>query len=1085
MAEMNYLDFDLLIERIDQGKYRARVLSSPGGQAVREVSFPFSELELENFMLKVGRTRRGVRRLESPEMEAAKVFGDRLFKSVFDDELAGCLRSSIDEARKQRNGLRIRLRLNDAPELLNFPWEFLYNASLNRFLSLSVSTPLVRYMDLPERINPLQVNLPLRVLVVISSPSDYPILDVEREWNNLQNALKDLTERGVIVLERLETATPTQLQYATRRNEYHIFHFIGHGGFNVSAQDGVLLFEDENKLGRQLSGQYLGTILHDEQTLRLAVLNACEGGRTGTNDPFAGVAQSLVQQGVPAVIGMQFEVTDQAAITFARDFYTAIADGYPVDAALAEARKAIYSLGNDIEWGTPVLYMRAPDGKVFDVAQESKAALAAAQKTMPDKPTGADIPEKERRSLEKQDAVELEQLYVDGLSAYWLKDWARAWELFRQVVEIDPQYQDAAVKLEAVKKQLTLATQYEEALSHVQAQRWEAAVNALEKIAAEEPGYKDSAKQLENARRQARLEQLYTQANQLHKAKQWQAVINVFSQIHSIQADFPDPDGLLENARSAAAEDAKQKELKALYSDALKAMESKDWKTAQKLLSRIQVSDANYAESRSLLERVQAELKAVESAAVPESAPITEEIQRAPRLTEKVVQAAPEKAAAAPAGLAKMPRWALYGGGGAIVFILLVVIAKISGIIGSPTATQAFLPTERFAEVTEQAIETEVMIVETAILEPTATATMPVVGLQPAIPWLPREVIAVHETYTETMHYTSLLMYLDFWTAPLNDVRIRDALASAVDRESLPLPTEQYSSIEPATNILHPDVINQDLYNQVGIQYDPELAQMLMAEAGYPDAEGFPIITFNAVNDSAILAIVNYLAMSWRENLGIRTELLLYADQAALLAAIQPSISHSPNIYLITWSESYRDPSRMMNRWRSNSASNPTFFSNPEYDDLIDTAFQLPDEPEVRQEIYNDADRLLTEEEVVVIPIFHAAGVGIDVLQEIPPGKFVRINSITPENNLYVVAYETFEYLERLPGEHIHFFFNTIPPEQAGLPAANRWYLYGGPRPFKGYTTADRPSGATEMCALVANPDHTVIQNTGTCYPLP
>jgi len=46
-----------------------------------------------------------------------------------------------------------------------------------------------------------------------------------------------------------------------------------------------------------------------------------------------------------------------------------LASSYPVDAALAEARKAIATQNNDIEWGTPVLYMRAVDGQLFDIAQ--------------------------------------------------------------------------------------------------------------------------------------------------------------------------------------------------------------------------------------------------------------------------------------------------------------------------------------------------------------------------------------------------------------------------------------------------------------------------------------------------------------------------------------------------------------------------------------------------------------------------------------------------------------------------------------------------------------------------------------------
>ena len=73
--------------------------------------------------------------------------------------------------------------------------------------------------------------------------------------------------------------------------------------------------------------------------VQLAVLNACEGGRTSRQDPFAGVGQSLVQQGIPAVVAMQFEISDQAAITLAHEFYAALADSYPVDAALAEARQ--------------------------------------------------------------------------------------------------------------------------------------------------------------------------------------------------------------------------------------------------------------------------------------------------------------------------------------------------------------------------------------------------------------------------------------------------------------------------------------------------------------------------------------------------------------------------------------------------------------------------------------------------------------------------------------------------------------------------------------------------------------------------
>jgi hypothetical protein len=684
MASASYLDFDLLIERSGENTYRARVLSSPAGQANGDITLPFSQIELENYLLRIGRPRRGVRRLESPEMETAKIFGGQLFKSVFSDELMSALRSSLDEAKKQNQGLRIRLRLNDAPELVNLPWEYLYNPSLNRFLSLSVNTPLVRYLELPERIAPLTVTLPLRILVMISSPSDYPKLDVEQEWVNLKSALCGLEERGLVVLERLETASPVELQYQLRRNEYHIFHFIGHGGFNEQAQDGVLLFEDEGKRGRQLSGQFLGTLLHDEQTLRLVILNACEGGRSGSSDPFAGVAQSLVQQGIPAVIAMQFEITDEAAIAFAREFYTAIAEGFPVDAAMSEARKAIFSLGNDIEWGTPVLYMRAPDGQIFEVNKSEQASqapvkLPPAERTQ----TPSSSP---HRTAARESNVDLEALYVDGLSAYWLKDWAHAWEHFRQVEEVDPTYKDLPAKLAEVKQHLTIASLKTETDEAIQTKNWDSALAALEKLVQQAPGDPESAARLENTRREAQLDRLYTQAGQLYKVKQWAAVRNVFGQIHALQADYPDPDGLLEGANQELEKTKRAERLKVLYSQALVAMEEERWQDAVGAFKKIQELDRDYRDTNRLLENTQVKLAAT-------TAPFAEqpavETSAEEKFSEEKIQSveaaqAPEMVTTPAIKSANLldklglPRWLVFAGGGLIGVIILVAIILAS-----------------------------------------------------------------------------------------------------------------------------------------------------------------------------------------------------------------------------------------------------------------------------------------------------------------------------------------------------------------------------------------------------------------------
>jgi hypothetical protein len=66
---------------------------------------------------------------------------------------------------------------------------------------------------------------------------------------------------------------------------------------------------------------------------------------------------------------MQFEITDGAAIIFAEEFYAATADGYPVDAALVEARKAIFAAGNDIEWGRRLAWRRVGRDAGSDAAK--------------------------------------------------------------------------------------------------------------------------------------------------------------------------------------------------------------------------------------------------------------------------------------------------------------------------------------------------------------------------------------------------------------------------------------------------------------------------------------------------------------------------------------------------------------------------------------------------------------------------------------------------------------------------------------------------------------------------------------------
>ena len=411
MMENSYFNFDVLIERTTE-KYRARVIDSPVGTAAIEFDAPLSDLELENYILRMGQTRQGKRLpFESSELKAVKQCGKSLFDAVFAGEVYTCFVLSREWAREQGKGLRMRLHI-DVPEFHDYPWELLYNSKTKQFLALSTDTPIVRYFELPFPEHPLLVETPIKILVMISSPEGFPALNVEEEWSKLESAFKPLIQRGLVVLERLQKPTLGELQKALRRDQFHIFHFIGHGKFVIHKQDGVLLMEEElNGRGRPVSGQYLGILLHDHQWLRMVVLNACEGARTSQADPYAGVAQALVQQGIPAVIAMQFPINENSAVEFAYEFYGAIADGFPVDASISEARKAIFTTGNETEWATPVLFMNSPDGRIFD--------LHAAQKTLPLNVTDASESESDESASVQEGVFASQKRPHPKLAAIW------------------------------------------------------------------------------------------------------------------------------------------------------------------------------------------------------------------------------------------------------------------------------------------------------------------------------------------------------------------------------------------------------------------------------------------------------------------------------------------------------------------------------------------------------------------------------------------------------------------------------------------------------------------------------------------
>lgn len=428
VREISYLDFELDLSPAVDGVYPLRVIRSPIGEARATLALPFDVAALATRLPALTETllqprdvalagSSGARSDLPPEAQSAQALGRTLFDALLPDDLNNLYDGSVQAAAREGKGLRIKLRIAP-PELATLPWEYLYDRRRDEYVCLSRGTPVVRYIEQPQPIPPLQVATPLRILGVVATPSDLGRLDVAQEQARLESALTALRASGTVELHWLENPTWRDLQRTIWQSEWHIFHFIGHGGFDTQSGSGLIALTNEAGLSEPLSAQQLARLLGDHGPLRLALLNACQSARSNAFNLFGGTAVSLVQRGTPAVVAMQYPISDGAAIEFARTFYEALAAMIPIDAAVAEARKAIsFTSAATTEWGVPVLFMRSADGVIFTGA--------------------ADAPP----------APSLESLLAELNAAGAQAEWDSAIDLGRRILTLDPAQPAARARL--------------------------------------------------------------------------------------------------------------------------------------------------------------------------------------------------------------------------------------------------------------------------------------------------------------------------------------------------------------------------------------------------------------------------------------------------------------------------------------------------------------------------------------------------------------------------------------------------------------------------------------------------------------
>jgi len=300
--------------------------------------------------------------------------GKELFDALFGGPIMRLFYRSLGALQDGDSSLHLRLRIED-PQLRQLPWELLYNADEGGFLSTQQGFSISRYLPVPNPIKPLRIGLPLRVLVVISAPSDLPGLDFEREQKVIKNALVSLVATHGVELVFETDATREHLLTQLQQETFHVLHFVGHGGW--LNQQGVVALTKPDGSSDLVTGDTFAEILAAGSTLRLVTLNACKTAQESGESGFGGVGSQIIQHGIPAVIAMRDAIQDKVAIAFVKHLFGNLAGGTPIDLALTHTRQQLHLDHSEAPgaFGVPVLYLHTPDGNLFTVVRSRKRRL--------------------------------------------------------------------------------------------------------------------------------------------------------------------------------------------------------------------------------------------------------------------------------------------------------------------------------------------------------------------------------------------------------------------------------------------------------------------------------------------------------------------------------------------------------------------------------------------------------------------------------------------------------------------------------------------------------------------------------------
>ncbi len=193
---------------------------------------------------------------------------------------------------------------------------------------------------------------------------------------------------------------------------------------------------------------------------------------------------------------------------------------------------------------------------------------------------------------------------------------------------------------------------------------------------------------------------------------------------------------------------------------------------------------------------------------------------------------------------------------------------------------------------------------------------------------------------------------------PFDDPRVRRAFVLATDRGTLADVTLRGYAFPATGGLVPPGMPGHS--PGIGLPYDPEEAQRLLAEAGYPGGQGFPVVDCLARGDAGHDLLGEYLKSQWRENLGVE----ITWQQIETSEFVDRISERGPHSWMVEWLVDYPDPDNVLRvnlfipQWQ-----------NEAYEGLVNSAQRVTNQEE-RMRMYREADQIMVEE-APVLPLYY------------------------------------------------------------------------------------------------------------------